>query len=341
MMASDHHSQVLKTPASPPPMSQSQLPSGFFLTQITLRILALAFTVAAISLMVTSGQSVFIYGVVFQARFSYSFAFRYKVGADAAVCALSLLSLILVCAMSRPKSNPSSHFFLFLHDLVLLVLTISGCAAATAIGYVGRFGKRRQKLTKQYSIKGKSTSFTLRVLESPAPTTSSSSQRRFFKAQLALRVLAIAFTSAAIIMMVKSKESVSILGTVLQARYTYSSAFRFKLGADAVVCTLSLFSLIPLYVFSRPKSDPRNYFYLLLPDLIFMVLMISGCAAATAIGYVGHHGQSQTGWMPICGQVNNFCDKVMLSIVSSYLAFLCFLVLTIMAAYKLKSRATK
>ncbi|KAK3026754.1 hypothetical protein RJ639_042207 [Escallonia herrerae] len=188
---------------------------------------------------------------------------------------------------------------------------------------------------------GKSTSFTLPVLESPAPTTSSSSQRRFFKAQLALRALAIAFTSAAIIMMVMSKESVSLLGTVLQARYTYSSAFRYKLGADAVVCTLSLFSLIPFYVFSRPKSDPSNYFYLLLPDLVFTVLMISGCAAATAIGYVGHHGQSQTGWMPICGQVNNFCDKVMLSIVLSYLAFLCFLVLTIMAAYTLKSQATK
>ncbi|KAK3026753.1 hypothetical protein RJ639_042206 [Escallonia herrerae] len=235
MKATDQHSQVLKTPASAPPMSQSQLSSGFFLTQITLRILALAFTVAAISLMVTSGQSVFIYGVVFQARFSYSFAFRYKVGADAAVCALSLLSLILVCAMSRPKSNPSSHFFLFLHDLLL----------------VGGLYKQSVPFCEN------------------------------------------------------------------------------KHGITRLTGCLS-------WSWKKAKITSR-------PELIFDCIC-TRFASANDIRMCSSHcnwlcgsiWQKETGWMPICGKLGRFCDRVMYSVILSILAFFCFLLLIIMAANRLK-----
>jgi len=64
---------------------------------------------------------------------------------------------------------------------------------------------------------------------------------------------------------------------------------------------------------------------------IAVVLLMSGCAAATAIGYVGRYGQDQTGWTKICDNVHKFCDFVVVSIALSYLAFICLFILTVMA----------
>ncbi|CAK9175164.1 unnamed protein product [Ilex paraguariensis] len=193
------------------------------------------------------------------------------------------------------------------------------------------------EMTKQVS------SFTVQVLPAPEPVPKSLSPppRGFFMAQIGLRILAIAFTLAAICIIVTSAQTVTIFGIDMRASYTYSSAFRFKVGADAVVCACSLLSLIVVCVMNRPKSNTQNYFYTLLHDMVMMVLAISGCAAATAIGYVGRYGQSQTGWIAICDRVGKFCDKVTLSVSLSYLAVFCLLMLTIMDAYKLKSLPTE
>lgn len=65
------------------------------------------------------------------------------------------------------------------------------------------------------------------------------------------------------------------------------------------------------------------------------VVMISGCAAATAIGYVGKYGEEHVGWVAICDRVPKFCKTNTVSICLSYLAFFTYLVLTILMAYKL------
>ncbi|KAL0331819.1 UNVERIFIED_CONTAM: CASP-like protein 1F1 [Sesamum calycinum] len=162
-------------------------------------------------------------------------------------------------------------------------------------------------------------------------------QNFFYFAQLTLRVLVIGFTLAAAITMTTSNQSVAFFGIVMDARYTYSSSFRFKMVADSIVCGLSLLSVILLLSLNRPKSNPNNYFYLFLHDLVSAVLLLSGGSAAMAIGYVGRFGQPQTGWIPICDRVPKFCDKILVSIVSSFLAVICLLVLTIMSVHKLKS----
>ncbi|KAL2500182.1 CASP-like protein 1F1 [Abeliophyllum distichum] len=152
---------------------------------------------------------------------------------------------------------------------------------------------------------------------------------------MSLKIVVIAFTLAGAITMLTSEQSVTIFGIVIQARYTYSSAFRFKVVADSLVCALSLLSLFLVYC----NSNPNYYFFLLCHYMVSMVVLISGCAASTAIGYVGKFGQSQTGWVGICDRVDKFCDKILLSIALSYVAFISLFVLAIMAAYKLNSLA--
>ncbi|KAI4375225.1 hypothetical protein MLD38_013120 [Melastoma candidum] len=68
-----------------------------------------------------------------------------------------------------------------------------------------------------------------------------------------------------------------------------------------------------------------------------MLLMLSGCSAATAIGYVGKYGEQKMGWLPLCDRINKFCIRVTVSIAFSYIAFLCFLALILLSASKLVS----
>ncbi|KAL3630871.1 hypothetical protein CASFOL_023855 [Castilleja foliolosa] len=166
---------------------------------------------------------------------------------------------------------------------------------------------------------------------------SQNSKRFFYFAQLALRIVVIALSVAGAIIMVTSQQTVSIFGIAMKARYSYSSSFRFNVVADSIVSGLVVLSVILVISLNHPKSNPNNYFYLLLLDLVSVLLLLSGSSAAMAIGYVGRFGQSQTGWIPICDHLARFCDKIMMSIVSSFVAVICLLVLTIMSAHKLKS----
>lgn len=71
-----------------------------------------------------------------------------------------------------------------------------------------------------------------------------------------------------------------------------------------------------------------------------MVLIISGCAAATAIGYVGRYGEKKMTWQPTCGYVSKYCNRMSISLAFSYLAFFAYLLLTFTSALTLMSRPT-
>lgn len=159
--------------------------------------------------------------------------------------------------------------------------------------------------------------------------------------QLTLRGLAVAFTLAAIITTVTAKQTVNVGILTFKVRYHYSSAIRFQVGANAVVCVFSFLSmlLLPTWI-THPKSDPGNYFYLLLHDMVMTMLVISGCAAGSTVGYLAKKGQQQGSWIALCKYLDKFCDQIQVALALSYLAFLCMFALAFMAASKLKSQVT-
>ncbi|KAK9271600.1 hypothetical protein L1049_001962 [Liquidambar formosana] len=187
------------------------------------------------------------------------------------------------------------------------------------------------------SLVGKEQSFSILQLKPLALPISNPPQKRFFITQVTLRSLAFAFTLVAVCVMVTSGQTVFAYGIPFDAQYKYASALRFLVVVDAVACALSLLSLVFVCVFGRSASNPRNYFFVFLHDIVIMVLVISGCAAATAIGYVGRYGQPRMGWMAICSYASNFCDRTVISVVFSFMAFLSFLALTVTPATVLYS----
>lgn len=183
------------------------------------------------------------------------------------------------------------------------------------------------------------------AIETAAVKYSSSSwprsDKRFFMTQIMLRILAIAFSLAAISLMIANTQTVLVFFVQMKATYSSSSAWRFLFGANIVTCILSVLSLIFVCLISRSASSHMKYFLLFLHDMVTMVLLISGCAAGTAIGYVGKYGESKMRWGPVCGLAPKFCNRSTISLVFSYLAFLCYMGLTILSAHKLMSRATE
>ncbi|KAK6920462.1 Casparian strip membrane protein domain, partial [Dillenia turbinata] len=159
-------------------------------------------------------------------------------------------------------------------------------------------------------------------------------QKMFHASQMVLRILAILSTSASCWIMVTSKQTADVFGIQMDAKYSYASAFKFCAFANAVVCAFSVISLVTTFFLSRPKSDSTNYFLLFMHDLIMMSLVLAGTSAGTAIGYVGKYGSSHAGWLAICHSFDKFCDRVTLSLVFSYTAFLLYLILTVITANK-------
>ncbi|XP_076933642.1 CASP-like protein 1F2 [Bidens hawaiensis] len=166
-------------------------------------------------------------------------------------------------------------------------------------------------------------------------------------AHVVLRVLAHGFAATSVVTILTSNQEIYMLDRIpiAKAHYNYSSALRYKLVIDALVSVFSLLSSILVYKKSRSShTEPRSSFYfnLLIHDVVMMTLVISGCAAATGVGFVALKGIEKPGisWAPICHLARKFCFMGTLSIAFSYAAFASIIILTFISAWKLKLLAT-
>ncbi|XP_021814601.1 CASP-like protein 1F2 [Prunus avium] len=159
-------------------------------------------------------------------------------------------------------------------------------------------------------------------------------QNVFLGTQIFMRTFTMTATLAATWVTVTNKQTAQIVGIEFDARYNYSPAFTFFAYANAVVSAFSLLSLFLVFLFHRKGSNPANYFILFLHDLLMLCLLLAGCSAATAIGYVGQYGNSHSGWAPICDHFGKFCKRGTNSVVLSYLSVIFLLMLTISSSTK-------
>ncbi|KAK6127808.1 hypothetical protein DH2020_038445 [Rehmannia glutinosa] len=112
----------------------------YFVTQITLRILAISVTMAAAWLMISNKETTVVYGIQADARYSYSPAFKFFAFANIIALAFSVLSVILIFVLGKMAVDPICFYYFFLHDLTIALLLLAGCAAGTSVAYVGKYG---------------------------------------------------------------------------------------------------------------------------------------------------------------------------------------------------------
>ncbi|XP_042064150.1 CASP-like protein 1F2 [Salvia splendens] len=153
-----------------------------------------------------------------------------------------------------------------------------------------------------------------------------------YASQIMLRILAIATTLSAACLMITNKQATLVFGIQVDARYSYSPAFKFYAFANIVAFALSVLSLIAVFLMERKPLNSTYYFCLFLHDLMITVLLMAGLGAAMAIAYVGKFGNSHTGWMQICDHFGKFCNTVIASSVVGFLGLFVYLILTIVSA---------
>lgn len=62
-------------------------------------------------------------------------------------------------------------------------------------------------------------------------------------------------------------------------------------------------------------------------DQVFTMLLTSSISAALAIAQVGKKGNSFAGWLPICGQVQKYCDQVKGALIAGFIGAIIYLLL--------------
>ncbi|XP_068667396.1 CASP-like protein 1C1 [Aristolochia californica] len=141
-----------------------------------------------------------------------------------------------------------------------------------------------------------------------------------------LRLLAVAATLSAAVVMATSNQSSSFFGVPVQAKYYYEPAFKFFVIANGIGSVYSF-----LVLFLPPKSMLWRLVVAL--DVVITVLLTSSISAAAAIAYVGKKGNSRAGWLPICGQFPKFCNQGMAALILGLGGVLIYMILLLYAIH--------
>ncbi|XP_057511750.1 CASP-like protein 1C1 [Actinidia eriantha] len=134
-----------------------------------------------------------------------------------------------------------------------------------------------------------------------------------------LRLMALGATISATIVMATSHDSATVLNLKFDAKYTNSPSFKYCVIVNAIA---SGYGLITLFLPS--KNSLWRLVWVL--DLVILSLLDSTISAALAIGAGGKKGNTHAGWLPICGQVPKFCNRVA-GLISGFIAAIIYFLL--------------
>ncbi|KAB1222485.1 hypothetical protein CJ030_MR2G027647 [Morella rubra] len=153
-----------------------------------------------------------------------------------------------------------------------------------------------------------------------------------------LRLGAIVAALAAASVMGTSDETLPFFTQFFQFQASYDDlpTFQFFVIAMAIVAGYLVLSL-PLSIVSivRPHAaGPR--LLLLILDTVALTLNTSAGAAAAAIVYLAHNGNSNTNWLAICQQFGDFCQKVSGAVVASFISVVAFIFLILLSALAIR-----
>ncbi|CAL9190852.1 CASP-like protein 1C1 [Musa acuminata AAA Group] len=147
---------------------------------------------------------------------------------------------------------------------------------------------------------------------------------------LLLRLLAAAATLCATVVMATSRDSTTIFGLTLDAKFQYTPSFEFFVVANAVGCGYTL-----LVLFVPPTTSLSRL--VIVFDVTVAMLLTAATAAAGAMAQVGKKGNSHAGWMPICGQVPSFCDHVTGALICAFVGVIAYFLIVLHMIYTLLS----
>ncbi|EXB54604.1 hypothetical protein L484_019174 [Morus notabilis] len=153
-----------------------------------------------------------------------------------------------------------------------------------------------------------------------------------------LRLGAIASALAAAATMGTSDESLPFFTQFFQFEASYDDmpTFQFFLIGMAFVSGYLVLSLpFSIVAIVRPHAVGIRLF-LIIMDTVALTLATSAGAAAAAIVYLAHNGNSSSNWLAICNQFTDFCQKVSGAVVAAFVCVVCIVFLILISAVALR-----
>ncbi|GAY33818.1 hypothetical protein CUMW_008160 [Citrus unshiu] len=161
---------------------------------------------------------------------------------------------------------------------------------------------------------------------------------------LVLRLLALAATASATIVMGLNKETktfvVATVGTTpikatFSAKFQHTPAFVFFVIANGLVSFHNLV-MISVNLFGK-KLDYKGLHLAMIAifDLLNTVLASAGVNGAVYMAELGKHGNSHARWNKICDRFKTFCDHGGGAIIASFIGLALMIVISIISIVKL------
>ncbi|KAB2623654.1 CASP-like protein [Pyrus ussuriensis x Pyrus communis] len=164
---------------------------------------------------------------------------------------------------------------------------------------------------------------------------------------LVLRLMAVGATLLAAIVMVTSHQRTSIFGISFEvvAYFLYIFFTYVCIYVPVLVAINVLFYLCWYFVIANAIATVYGFLVIFLPsksqlwrlvvalDVVITILLSSSISAALAIGTLGKNGNSYAGWLPICGQVPKYCDRVKGALISSFVGLIIYVLLLLYAIH--------
>ncbi|KAL5738423.1 hypothetical protein ACOSP7_031184 [Xanthoceras sorbifolium] len=147
-----------------------------------------------------------------------------------------------------------------------------------------------------------------------------------------LRLLPMILCVAALILMLKNSQT-NDFGSL---SYSNLGAFRYLVHANGICAGYSLLAAI-IAAMPRPltMSQAWTFFFL---DQVLTYLILGAGAVATEVLYLAEKGDTTITWSAACGSFGGFCHKAKASVVITFIAVICYAVISMISSYKLFSK---
>ncbi|KAH7513284.1 hypothetical protein FEM48_Zijuj12G0183900 [Ziziphus jujuba var. spinosa] len=189
-------------------------------------------------------------------------------------------------------------------------------------------------------------------LESRGREVMVANQRTTGTCESLLRILALALTLAAAIVLGVNKQSKVVpiklveglppLNVSVPAKWHYLSAFVYFVVVNAVASAYAAVSLV-LSLANRggKSSSSSSRLVVIFLDVIMVSLLFSSIGAAGAIGLMGREGNKHVQWKKVCNTFGKFCGQAAVAVILSLLGSIAFVLLVMLSARSLHKKITK
>ncbi|KAE8021885.1 hypothetical protein FH972_007735 [Carpinus fangiana] len=178
----------------------------------------------------------------------------------------------------------------------------------------------------------RSATSTMDIMGQRAPPVEDGSASGMRTAETMLRLVPMALCVAALVVMLKNSQT-SDFGSL---SYSDLGAFRYLVHANGICAGYSLLSAI-VVAMPRPSTMSRAWTFFLLDQMLTYIILAAGAVSMEML-YLAYKGDTAITWSAACGSFDGFCRRATASVAITFVAVVCYTVLSLISSYKLFSK---